>query len=78
MQNKRTNIIQINPQHPEPERIAEAATLLQQGELVVFPTETVYGLGANALLPQAAERIFIAKGRPLNDPLQTKQNLRHW
>ena len=69
MQDRQTKIIHIHATHPEPEYIAEAAALLQKGELVVFPTETVYGLGANALVPQAAERIFTAKGRPLNDPL---------
>lgn len=46
-----------------------AARLLQEGHLVVFPTETVYGLGANALDPAAVERIFQVKGRPLSNPL---------
>ena len=49
--------------------MAEAAKLLQTGELVAFPTETVYGLGANALDAQAVRRIFAAKGRPAADPL---------
>lgn len=49
--------------------IREAATLLQSGELVAFPTETVYGLGGNALDPQAASKIFAAKGRPQDNPL---------
>ncbi len=46
-----------------------AATLIQNGGLVAFPTETVYGLGANALDASAVEKIFRAKGRPLTDPL---------
>ncbi len=46
-----------------------AAELFRQGELVAFPTETVYGLGANALDPQAVPRIFIAKNRPMDNPL---------
>ena len=51
------------------EAIDEAAALLQGGEVVAFPTETVYGLGANALLPSAVEAIFAAKGRPADNPL---------
>lgn len=54
---------------PSEEAIAEAAQLLQQGELVAFPTETVYGLGANALDPEAVPKIFEAKGRPSDNPL---------
>lgn len=46
-----------------------ASTLLQQGELVGIPTETVYGLGANALNPDAVAKIFTAKGRPQDNPL---------
>lgn len=46
-----------------------AAELLRQGGTVIFPTETVYGLGANALDAQAAEKIFAAKGRPADNPL---------
>jgi L-threonylcarbamoyladenylate synthase len=49
--------------------IAEAASILRRGGLVAFPTETVYGLGANALSADAAARIFKAKGRPADDPL---------
>ncbi len=49
--------------------IDEAAAALRAGELVAFPTETVYGLGANALDPDAVRRIFAAKGRPADNPL---------
>ncbi|WP_408955444.1 L-threonylcarbamoyladenylate synthase [Natroniella sp. ANB-PHB2] len=49
--------------------IEEAAKLLQQGRLVAFPTETVYGLGANALDKAAVKSIFTAKGRPSDNPL---------
>ena len=49
--------------------IEEAAALLQQGEVVAFPTETVYGLGANALDAAAVAKIFAAKGRPNDNPL---------
>ncbi len=49
--------------------IATAAALLRAGELVAFPTETVYGLGGDALRPSAVAAIFAAKGRPASDPL---------
>ena len=49
--------------------LVEAVRLLQAGELVAFPTETVYGLGADAANPEAVARIFAAKGRPPNHPL---------
>ena len=49
--------------------IERAAALIRAGRLVAFPTETVYGLGANALDPEAVERIFAAKGRPHTSPL---------
>lgn len=52
-----------------PENIAQAAAILKGGGLVAFPTETVYGLGANALDADAVARIFIAKERPFADPL---------
>jgi len=52
-----------------PESIVRAAALLQRGELVAFPTETVYGLGANALDAAAVARIFAAKGRPAWNPV---------
>ncbi|MEG0229983.1 MAG: L-threonylcarbamoyladenylate synthase, partial [Oscillospiraceae bacterium] len=47
----------------------KAAELLKQGDIVGIPTETVYGLAANALDPKAVEKIFIAKGRPADNPL---------
>ncbi len=49
--------------------LAEAAKILAEGGLVAFPTETVYGLGANALNEQAVGNIFLAKGRPQDNPL---------
>ena len=47
----------------------EAGELLRNGELVAFPTETVYGLGANALLDSACQKIYRVKGRPSDNPL---------
>src|SRR2546421_28180 len=64
-----TEVLAIDPVHPDPATIERAAALLRAGEVVVFPTETVYGLGAAALQTGAVERIFAAKGRPFNDPL---------
>lgn len=55
--------------HPAGFQIDEAVHLLQAGQLVAFPTETVYGLGADASNPEAVARIFAAKGRPANHPL---------
>lgn len=49
--------------------LTKAAELIRAGELVAFPTETVYGLGANALDPAAIEKIYAAKGRPASSPL---------
>ncbi|HZG73741.1 MAG TPA: L-threonylcarbamoyladenylate synthase [Chondromyces sp.] len=52
--------------HPQ---IEEAASLLRENEIVAFPTETVYGLGANALSDEAVKKVFEAKGRPSDNPL---------
>lgn len=54
---------------PDQEGIQEASRLLQSGELVAFPTETVYGLGASVFLPEAISKIFHVKRRPQDNPL---------
>ena len=54
---------------PDASSLSLAAELIQQGGLVAFPTETVYGLGADALNPEAVRSIFAAKGRPADNPL---------
>jgi L-threonylcarbamoyladenylate synthase len=64
-----TRTIRINPKRPEPAKIRKAAEVIRLGRLVAFPTETVYGLGANALDPRAVRKIFEAKGRPADNPL---------
>ena len=66
MQTKRSNIDGV---HPQAELIKEGAEWLRAGELVAFPTETVYGLGANALDDLACAKIFAVKGRPQDNPL---------
>jgi L-threonylcarbamoyladenylate synthase len=55
--------------NPDVDAIREAAAILRAGGLVAFPTETVYGLGANALDPSAVSGIFTAKGRPVTNPM---------
>lgn len=57
------------PAAPSPDAVAAAVQALRAGGLVAFPTETVYGLGADARSPAAVERIFAAKGRPADHPL---------
>lgn len=67
-----TAIWEINPSagnlHSH-QAILEGGKILRSGGLVAFPTETVYGLGANGLNPQAVEKIYLAKGRPSDNPL---------
>ena len=62
-------VITVDPTSPEESAIEQAAEILRLGGLVAFPTETVYGLGANALDARAVERIYSAKGRPSFNPL---------
>lgn len=64
-----TKLVTIDREHLNDEDFKEAAELLRNGELVAFPTETVYGLGGNALDPTASARIYAAKGRPSDNPL---------
>ena len=64
-----TKIFKIDPRKPDKLLIAEAARIIQSGGIVAFPTETVYGIGANALDSDAVARIFAAKGRPRDNPL---------
>ncbi len=59
----------VDPDRPDPATIAAAAAVLRAGGLVAFPTETVYGLGADALDEAAVRRIFAAKGRPSFNPV---------
>src|SRR5919197_5896643 len=64
-----TQVLAVDPAAPDPAAIATAVEVLRAGGLVAFPTETVYGLGANALDAAAVARIFTAKGRPPTNPL---------
>ncbi len=66
---RHTTVRQVSSRQPAADVIDEAAAVLHRGGLVAFPTETVYGLGANALDAAAVESIFAAKGRPSHNPV---------
>ncbi|AVQ37654.1 threonylcarbamoyl-AMP synthase [Clostridium botulinum] len=65
----KTKVVRLNENNIDEHVISKAGNILRQGGLVVFPTETVYGLGANALDKDAVKKIFEAKGRPQDNPL---------
>jgi L-threonylcarbamoyladenylate synthase len=65
---KTTLVLKVNPYNPEKEKVQTAAEIIKKGGLVAFPTETVYGLGADALNPTAVLSLFEAKKRPLDNP----------
>ncbi len=62
-------IMYIDPLKPDMGKIEEAVEILRRGGVVAFPTETVYGLGADAYNPRAVKRIFEVKGRPADNPV---------
>ena len=64
-----TIIKKIDKNQIDEDAIREAGEILREGGLVAFPTETVYGLGANALDEEAAKKTYEAKGRPSDNPL---------
>ncbi len=66
---RNTVVFKINPEKPDLRKIKIAAKAIKQGKIVAFPTETVYGLGANIFNSQAVLKIFEVKKRPLKDPL---------
>jgi len=65
---KQTLVLKVNSQKPDIEKVRVAAKIIREGGLVAFPTETVYGLGADALNPNAVVALFEAKKRPLDNP----------
>ena len=65
---KKTLVLKVNPKYPEINAIRIAANFIKRGSLVAFPTETVYGLGADALNLKAVGALFEAKKRPLDNP----------
>ena len=64
-----TRIIQVDEQHIQEELMRQAGGIIRAGGLVAFPTETVYGLGGDALNPDSSRKIYAAKGRPSDNPL---------
>ena len=64
-----TRVVTVDPFEPRDDLLRPCAEALRSGGLVAFPTETVYGLGANALMPSAIAKVFRAKGRPRDNPL---------
>lgn len=81
-----TRVLTVDPEHPDPAALDEAAAVIRAGGLVAFPTETVYGLGADATNPEAVARIYEAKGRPTTNPLivhgdgvaEVRKAVAHW
>lgn len=65
----KTKLIRVNEQHIDASLLREAGNIIKEGGLVAFPTETVYGLGGDALNPLSSEKIYRAKGRPSDNPL---------
>lgn len=65
----KTVVLKINPRNPEKEKIKIAAEILRRGGLIAFPTDTVYGLGADATNSGAIKKIYKVKKRPLKNPL---------
>ena len=68
-QSMETKIVKIDGTEPVINTFEQAGQIIRNGGLVAFPTETVYGLGGNAFDPEAAARIYAAKGRPSDNPL---------
>lgn len=66
---RETQLLTVKEMKQDREAIIRAGQIIRQGGLVALPTETVYGLGANALNPDAVKNIFLAKGRPQDNPL---------
>ena len=64
-----TTILKINPEKPEPDRIDETVAILKSGGVIAFPTETFYGLGADARNEAAIDKIFGIKGRDFKNPI---------
>ena len=65
----RAEVAAVTAENPDHAALARAGRILKNGGLVAFPTETVYGLGGNALDPEASGKIYAAKGRPSDNPL---------
>jgi L-threonylcarbamoyladenylate synthase len=71
-------MVRVDPEHPDPAVLQEAAAIIRSGGLVAFPTETVYGLGADCANRAAIRRIYEVKGRPERKPLLVLIADRSW
>jgi L-threonylcarbamoyladenylate synthase len=67
--NRMAKVVQIDPDSPASELIAEAVRVLKEKGVIIYPTETLYGLGADPLFPEAMERIYAIKGRAAAKPI---------
>ena len=65
----KAEVVSMTAEHLDLDAICRAGEILKKGGLVAFPTETVYGLGGDALNPDASMKIYAAKGRPSDNPL---------
>ena len=61
--------LEVNPEHPEPRKIERAVAALEAGEVIAYPTDTVYGLGCDLLNKRAVERLYAMKRMPASHPL---------
>ena len=62
-------LVQINPDHPEPRKIQRAVDALQAGEVIAYPTDTVYGLGCDIGNKRAIDKLYMIKGMDRSQPL---------
>jgi L-threonylcarbamoyladenylate synthase len=69
MRTRSVRVIEVDPDNLDEAVLTQAGAIIRAGGLVAFPTETVYGLGANALDPVAIARLYVAKGRPQRNPI---------
>jgi tRNA threonylcarbamoyl adenosine modification protein (Sua5/YciO/YrdC/YwlC family) len=63
------SLLEIDPQHPEPRKVQRAVAALEAGEVIAYPTDTVYGLGCDLFNKRAIERLYQIKGMPSGQPL---------
>ena len=62
-------IVAINENHPEPRKVARAVEALEKGDLIAYPTDTVYGLGCDLMNKKAIDKLYVAKGMDRSKPL---------
>ncbi len=65
----KARVVKVNSNSPDPDVISEAVDIIKGGGLVIYPTETCYGLGTNALNKRAVKKVFAVKERPLDKPI---------